>query len=113
MLKWSPSHRKRTGASAASHSYGDVVRLRPSHGPAEVASADSSAAGQLLAPPGEGAPVTASLDRRKMVYRGRQPQRTRSASGIIQSRNKQMRANDGQTMATFNASSTHRIEMCT
>ena len=85
MLKWSPSHRKRTEVGA-SHSYSDVVRLRPRHGPAaaEVTrSADSSAAAGQLELPGAGAAsATASLDRRKMVYRGRQPPpRTRSASG--------------------------------
>ena len=75
MLKWSPSHRKRT-EDGSSHHYCDVVRLRTSHGPAEVTSAG------YLSLPGAGAVGTASLDRRKMVYRGRQPpQRARSASG--------------------------------
>ena len=77
MLKWSPSHRKRAEVGA-SQSYSDVVQLRLGHATAEVTSAGSS----HLALPEAGAPFTASLDRRKMVYRGRQPpQRSRSASG--------------------------------
>ena len=77
MLKWSPSHRKRTEVGA-SQSYSDVVQLRLGHA---TAAADVTSPNHL-ALPGASAPFTASLDRRKMVYRGRQPpQRSRSASG--------------------------------
>ena len=77
MLKWSPSHRKRTEVGA-SQSYSDVVQLRLGH---TTAAADVTSPNHL-ALPGASAPFTASLDRRKMVYRGRQPpQRSRSASG--------------------------------
>ena len=66
-----------------------------------------------VALPGAGAPFTASLDRRKMVYRGRgqqPPQRSRSASGtkIETSADASERGKDGR-VADDHASSKYAL----